>query len=120
MLVGEENPSSEKFVHYDGIENAPGLIPRLIVTYTSPSQGKDHRDYTGYVSEAGPAPSSTCSDNNVVSDVLFFLGGVVFGGLVVSFMNYWRTKLQGKEKESEPGPTTPETDLQFTEQAVPA
>ena len=105
IVIGEENSSNEKYVHYDGIENAPELIPRLIVTYTSPSQGKDHREYTAYASADGSGPSSTpnnTNNNNVIADVLFFGGGSVFGGLVVAFMICLRKR---KQKKFVPDPT---------------
>jgi len=51
ILMGEETAAAGQYVKYSGAENAPQLIPRLIVTYTSPSQGKEHRDYTAYLPE---------------------------------------------------------------------
>lgn len=104
MLVGEENASSDKHVHYNGIENAPDLIPRLIVTYTSPSQGKDHRDYTGYLPE-GPSSSSQRQHNNkdrneFLTNGLCFAGGIIFGGLVVVL--YFIRCRRGKLHEDPP------------------
>ena len=49
----------EEYVKYSGAENAPDLIPRLVVTYTAPSQGKEHRDYTAYLPEVPQSLASS-------------------------------------------------------------
>lgn len=67
MLIGEESVAgsgSESYVKYSGAENAPDLIPRLIVTYTSPSQGRKHREYSSYLPEV---PHSAAPHNDVIT-----------------------------------------------------
>jgi len=117
MLVGEENVKGDKYVRYNGIENAPDKIPRLIVTYTSPSQGIEHRDYTGYISEIPVSPSSN-SRHGVVADILIFLGGIAFCGLIFFFV----TLLRKKQKKNQPSPpieNASNTDLQFNKNETP-
>jgi len=133
MLVGEENDKSEKYVHYNGIENAPDLIPRLIVTYTSPSQGKEHREYTNYASEdgdSGPTVKSKNDNNNtaVYTDLLFFLAGTIFCGLVVISVICLRNRKEEPDpaipnQSEEPDPAIPNksaTELDPAEEDAPA
>ena len=85
ILIGEEAASPGHYVKYSGAENAPHLIPRLIVTYTSPSQGKEHRDYTAYLPEV-PVKSMQNTEEAQISIAaqfsLVFIGGILFGCLV--------------------------------------
>lgn len=117
MLVGEENVKGDKYVRYNGIENAPDLIPRLIVTYTSPSQGIEHRDYTGYISETPMSPSFN-SRSGVVVDILIFIGGMAFCGLIFCFVTLLQ-KIKKKNQPSSPIETAPKTDLQFNKKETP-
>mmetsp|Transcript_5648 Transcript_5648/g.11040 ORF Transcript_5648/g.11040 Transcript_5648/m.11040 type:complete len:369 (+) Transcript_5648:274-1380(+) len=107
MLIGEESAAdsgSESYVKYSGAENAPDLIPRLIVTYTSPSQGRKHREYSSYLPEV---PHSAALHNDVITSgssyteiadktlndnknesttpntfVLVFVGGLIIGSMM--------------------------------------
>jgi hypothetical protein len=124
MLVGEENDEIEKYVHYNGIENAPDLVPRLIVTYTSPSQGKEHREYTDYATEDGDGAVKRKKENNAaVADLLFFLAGTIFCGLVVIFVICVRNRKRNKSEEPELDPAMPGDNaavLDPAEEDVPA
>lgn len=43
MLIGpEKQPGSTSYIRYNGMESTPDLIPRLIVSYTSPLEGTPH------------------------------------------------------------------------------
>jgi hypothetical protein len=114
MLVGEEQNKNEKYVHYNGIENAPDLIPRLIVTYTSPLQGKEHREYTDYVPEDGYGPVVKERENNALGYFLLFFGGTIFGGLVVYGMKWLQNR---KRNKLEPDPIEQDaSDLDLTDE----
>lgn len=81
----------EEYVKYSGAENAPDLIPRLVVTYTAPSQGKEHRDYTAYLPEvpqniASSMPvSAALSEEGTGVGILEFVL-VLVGAVFVSFL----------------------------------
>ena len=79
-MGAEGAAAGERYVRYSGAENAPDLIPRLIVTYTAPSQGKDHRDYNAYLPEVPSASGAAATretgarQGTAVNFALVFVG----------------------------------------------
>ena len=97
-MGAEGAAAGERYVRYSGAENAPDLIPRLIVTYTAPSQGKDHRDYNAYLPEVPSASGAAATretgarQGTAVNFALVFVGGAVFGGIVGCLVRLCRDK----------------------------
>jgi len=85
ILIGSDEtytlPPPGSYSRYNGIESSPDLIPRLIVTYTSPSQGKPHRAYNDYIPVA---PDDNSSDYNSDNDGVT---GLIIGGIIASLVS---------------------------------
>lgn len=96
MLVGsDENVFVPRgsYSRYNGVESSPELIPRLIVTYTSPSQGKLHRTYNDY------------TDETQDTDIGRYIIGAVVGATVASIVSiYLRSRAQRKSDETNMNP----------------
>mmetsp|Transcript_39255 Transcript_39255/g.47185 ORF Transcript_39255/g.47185 Transcript_39255/m.47185 type:complete len:337 (+) Transcript_39255:25-1035(+) len=97
------------YSRYNGIESEPELIPRLIVTYTSPSQGKPDRIYNDYSPlTLGGSKTSNNSGNGAVLGLVFAGIGVA---LVAAIACIWiRSRNQGKEEISKSSPDATQQD----------
>lgn len=105
ILIGEETASPGRYVKYSGAENAPSLIPRLIVTYTSPSQGKEHRDYTAYLPEVTVKSMQNIEEAKIgiaAQFSLVFIGGVLFGCLVGFAICFYRNSGKIRKESGDP------------------
>ncbi|EJK62355.1 hypothetical protein THAOC_17030 [Thalassiosira oceanica] len=121
ILIGEEDASPGRYVKYSGAENAPTLIPRLIVTYTSPSQGKEHRDYTAYLPEVPVKSMQNTEEAQIGAAAQFFLvfiGGILFGCLVGFAIWFYRNSGNLRKESGDPD-REPSVQVMDSEDAPP-
>lgn len=93
IMISDEEDISYSFYH--GFDNSPEFIPRLIVTYTSPKDGKAHLPKV-YKREADPVPNTNSSDDGGRISSIFYIVAAfscaVFVVFVLIGLRYHRRK----------------------------